>query len=112
MCGVLKLICVLACLLAVPATPHTQQDKGKGSGARCKKPCFQEILKKLDKNGQGIYEVRKEVKSNGQGIYDIKKEVKENAQGIKDVRDGVKDNGQGIYEVREMSTDIIKMIEE
>jgi len=112
MCGVLKLICVLACLLGVPATPQTQQDRRKESGARCRKPCFQEILKKLDKNGLGIYEVQKEVKENGEGIYEVKDKVKENGQGIYAVRKGVEENGEVIYEVRKEVLDIGKRIEE
>ena len=75
MCGVLKLICVLACLLVVPANSQAQQDRRKGSHARCRKPCFQWILKKLDK-------LISEVKKSGQGIDEIKTKVGENGENI------------------------------
>jgi len=38
MCGLLKVIGVLACLLLIPATPQAQQDRRTGSGAKCKNP--------------------------------------------------------------------------
>ena len=38
MCGLLKMICVLACLLVIPATTQAQQVGTKGSKAKCKKP--------------------------------------------------------------------------
>ena len=107
MCGLLKLICVLACLLVVPATSQAQQDRGKGSGARCRKPCFQEILKKLDKNREGIDEVRKEVEEIGRRIEevdfrlgslfeDLISEVKKNGQGIDEIKTKVGENGENI----------------
>ena len=107
MCGMLKVICVLACLLVVPTTPQTQQDRGKGSGARCRKPCFQEILKKLDKNGSGIDELRKEVEEIGRRIEevdfrlgslfeDLISEVKKNGQGIDEIKTKVGENGENI----------------
>ena len=107
MCGLLKLICVLACLLVVPTTSQTQQDRRKGSHTKCRKSCFQEILKKLDKNGSGIDDVRKEVEEIGRRIdevdfrlgsffKDLISEVKKNGQGIDEIKTKVGENGENI----------------